>query len=275
MLNVVRGYLRMGSDDDPLKLQSEKHRQRQELLAECRKRLRNPLKRWLFDFLVHKGQRGLAARENCKSDGVRMMVPIRWALLESGRRLAQRGTLREADDVFFLELAELGSVLRGQAGFDVAAAIAERKAEYARNRSLTPPPVVVGHFDPNHFLPVEVDASATVLQGLAVSPGIVTGRARVILRADANENVLPGEILVGPFSDPGWTPYFLPASGIVMDLGGQLSHGSVFAREYGIPAVVNVGSATRLIKTGQLIEVDGYRGVVTMLSESRHTEETH
>ena len=77
--------------------------------------------------------------------------------------------------------------------------------------------------------------------------------------------LLAGEILVAPFTDPGWTPYFVPAAAIVMDEGGIISHGSIIAREYGIPAVVNVGDATRIIKTGQTIQVDGNRGVVTIL----------
>jgi pyruvate,water dikinase len=75
----------------------------------------------------------------------------------------------------------------------------------------------------------------------------------------------PGEILVAPYTDPGWTPYFLAAAGVVVEVGGLLSHGSVVAREYGLPAVVNVGAATRLITTGQSIRVDGHRGLVTIL----------
>jgi pyruvate,water dikinase len=98
-----------------------------------------------------------------------------------------------------------------------------------------------------------------------VSAGRVAGRARVILRADANERVQPGEILVAPFTDPGWTPYFVAAAGVVMDMGGMLSHGSIVAREYGLPAVVNVGPATQIIRTGQWLEVDADRGVVTVL----------
>jgi pyruvate,water dikinase len=77
--------------------------------------------------------------------------------------------------------------------------------------------------------------------------------------------VQAGEILVAPFTDPGWTPYFVAAAGIVMDMGGMLSHGSIVAREYGIPAVVNVGPATQIIRTGQWIEVDANRGVVRVL----------
>ena len=97
-----------------------------------------------------------------------------------------------------------------------------------------------------------------------MSPGVVSGPARVMLRSDAGQ-VQPGEIMVAPFTDPGWTPHFLTAAGIVMDLGGLLSHGSIVAREYGIPTVVNVGPATRIIKTGQIVQVDGNRGIVRIL----------
>src|SRR5262249_42106856 len=103
--------------------------------------------------------------------------------------------------------------------------------------------------------------------GVAVSPGVATGPARVILRSDSGEHVLPGEILVAPFTDPGWTPYFVQAAAIVMDQGGLLSHGSIIAREYGIPAVVNVGPPTRIIRTGQTLHVDGSRGRVAIVGE--------
>ena len=125
--------------------------------------------------------------------------------------------------------------------------------------------MVVGHFDPASAIPEEIDTTARVLKGVAVSPGVATGPARVILRSDADEHVLPGEILVAPFTDPGWTPYFLRAAAIVMDQGGLLSHGSIIAREYGIPAVVNVGPATRIVRTGQMLRVDGLRGQVTLV----------
>jgi pyruvate,water dikinase len=111
-----------------------------------------------------------------------------------------------------------------------------------------------------------IDIDIEMLTGLAVSPGVVAGKARVILRADSDRQLLAGEILIAPFTDPGWAPYFLPAAAVVMDQGGLLSHGSIIAREYGLPAVVNVGSATNIIKTGQTIQVDGDRGVVRILS---------
>ncbi|HVM49607.1 MAG TPA: PEP-utilizing enzyme [Candidatus Acidoferrum sp.] len=99
----------------------------------------------------------------------------------------------------------------------------------------------------------------------SVSPGVVTGRARLVLRTDNHAQVLPGEILVAPFTDPAWTPYLVSAAGVVMDQGGVLSHGSIVAREYGLPAVTNLGSATQLIRTGDWIQVDGDGGRVTIL----------
>ena len=124
----------------------------------------------------------------------------------------------------------------------------------------------MGRFDPDNYTPEKIDEDAEILNGFGVSPGKATGKARVILRADTEEQLLAGEILVAPFTDPGWTPYFVPAVAIVMDEGGVISHGSIVAREYGIPAVVNVGSGTKIIKTGQMIQVDGNSGIVKILS---------
>jgi pyruvate,water dikinase len=123
----------------------------------------------------------------------------------------------------------------------------------------------LGKFDPETCVYPDPNEQADVLNGLAVSPGVVKGKARVILRTDSDEQLLAGEILVAPFTDPGWTPYFVPAAAIVMDEGSLMSHGSIIAREYGIPAVVNVGGSTRTIKTGQTIRVDGNSGVVTII----------
>jgi pyruvate,water dikinase len=186
----------------------------------------------------------------------RTLAEVRRTLLQLGRRLADRGALADADEIFFLELPELRPLV---AGAPLAAVVAARKAQYARHQAMTPPAVIVGQFDPEKSLPAEVAAHARVLRGLPASAGVATGRARVVIRPHTGERLLPGEILVAPFTDPGWTPYFLTA-------GGMLSHGSIVAREYGIPAVVNVGSATRSIQSGQMIRVDGDCGVVTVLS---------
>jgi pyruvate,water dikinase len=101
-----------------------------------------------------------------------------------------------------------------------------------------------------------------VLRGLPASAGVVEGRARVLFREGEMDALLPGEILVVHTTDVGWTPLFLVAAGIVTELGGPLSHAAVVAREYGVPSVVNVVGATRAIRTGDVLRVDGDRGVV-------------
>ncbi|MBM3315307.1 hypothetical protein FJY71_05640, partial [candidate division WOR-3 bacterium] len=268
VLDVVRSYLRAGPALNPEADLARRQQERERFTAGIRSRLRNPAKRLAFDWLLRRARLGAGSRENVRNDSNRRAAIARMALLELGNRLAGRGILAERDDVFFLTVAELPPILAGTQSFDVRRTIADRKARFEQDRQLTPPPVIVGRFDPSRHLPETATGPAEELRGLAVSPGVVTGRARVILQADPSSRVLPGEILVAPYTDPGWTPYFLPAAGIVVDVGGLLSHGSIVAREYAIPAVVNVGPATRIIRTGQLVEVDGNRGRVRILKES-------
>jgi len=264
VLGLVRGWLRGMGEADPegrlLRIVVE----RDALAEDCRRRLRNPIERELFAFLVRRAREGCAVRENMKSQAVRRFAVARKLLLALGARLARRGVIALAQDVFFLEVAELPEAC---AGTGMRGLVADRRAERTRDLALDPPPVVVGRYDPARHVPEPVDRGATVLTGLGVSPGSASGPARVILRADDHEHVLPGEVLVAPFTDPGWTPYFQHAAAIVMDLGGLLSHGSIVAREYGIPCVVNVGPATRIVRTGRMIHVDGDRGVVKLGAE--------
>jgi pyruvate,water dikinase len=229
--------------------------------------LKNPIKRILFDRSLRQVRKLAVDRENWKNEIVRQLAALRRVLLTLGARFQKSGILSSVDDVFFLELPEIESLAQGRVDSDVGPRIAERRAEYERNKAFTPPPVVVGRFDPQRHVLPRVDAAAKELKGIAVSPGTATGKARVILRADDHQHVEFGEILVAPFTDPAWTPYFLPAAGVVMDQGGVLSHGAIIAREYGLPAVVNVGPASRIIRTGQTIRVDGDRGTVTILDD--------
>ena len=266
ILSQLKGYVRAVGPDDFLARYNRLARTRLQVAAQARRELRHPLKRLLFELLLKRAQACAAIRECLKSQLVRRLAVTRKWLLELGNRLTEAGLLTCRDDIFFLRLEEIGGVSLGQADRSaVAGRIAARRAEYRTNLSVTPPPVVVGRFDPAIDAQETVETSGDTLTGVAVNPGLVTGRARVILRAGA-DTVRPGEILVAPFTDPGWTPYFLNAAAIVMDTGGILSHGSIIAREYGIPAVVNVGSATAIIRTGQIIQVDGNRGTVRILS---------
>ncbi|MHC4757067.1 MAG: PEP/pyruvate-binding domain-containing protein [Planctomycetota bacterium] len=265
ILSIVRNYIRGIKQAEPLENYNRYAQQRKELAQLCRKRLKNPIKRAIFNYLLTHAQGFIPIRENSKSDFARIITIWRNMLLELGRRLNNSKILSDAEDIFFLRLEEIEPVTQGNADFDIKKAIVSRRAEYEKNNSVMPPKVVIGKFNPDDYTPDAVNTNVEILNGLAVSSGVVTGKARVILKADTNEQVLPGEILVAPFTDPGWTPYFMPAAAIVMDIGGMLSHGSIIAREYGIPAVVNVGPATKIIKTGQTIQVDANRGIVRII----------
>ncbi|MBE7501711.1 MAG: hypothetical protein HS113_15690 [Verrucomicrobiales bacterium] len=267
VLRMLQHYLENHAQLDLDRVLAERTRQRDLALTTCRRQLRGPFRGFLLGLLVRTAQTWLLGREHLKCEFVRVLAHGRQVFLELGRRLTRNGRLERPEDVFFLTLEELEPVRTGSVPWNVPQRIRERRAEHARNQALHPPPVVVGSFTPEGPCPQSTpfDANTRVLTGLPVSPGFVRGPARVILKADEGEPVLPGEILVAPATDPGWTPLLLTAAGVVVDLGGQLSHGSVIAREYGLPAVVNVRFGTRLIRTGQPLEVDADRGVVRLL----------
>jgi phosphohistidine swiveling domain-containing protein len=264
VLAMLRGYLEGIGSVDPIGQLKASGKARLNMTLQCRQFLRSPIKRRLFDYFLKQAQNGLLLRENMKSEAIRCVAFIRSGLLELGKRLCDRGVTKCEDDIFFLSMEEMESLFLKGTPEGLRATIAARRAEYEVNLSIRPPKIVKGRFDPSNFEPDAVDLDSRIFRGLAVSPGVVSGPARVMLRYD-NGKVLPGEIMVAPFTDPGWTPHFLTAAGIVMDLGGLLSHGSIVAREYGIPTVVNVGPATQIIKTGQMIEVDGTNGIVKIL----------
>jgi phosphohistidine swiveling domain-containing protein len=267
ILGLVRGYLRSLDRANPLEKQQELAGERERLTEQCRRRLTNPVKRWLFNWSLRRTQELTRDRENWKNEAVRFLAVFRGVILELGERLRHKGVVANREDIFLLALSEVEPVAQGRAKFDIAEWIAQRRAEYEWNKAQTPPPVVVGRYDPQQHVTGRFDADVNVLQGIAVSPGVATGKARVVTRPGDGQHVEPGEILVAPVTNPAWTPYFLPAAGVVMDMGGVLSHGAIIAREYGLPAVVNVGPASKLIRTGQTIRVDGNRGTVTIMEE--------
>jgi pyruvate,water dikinase len=266
VLWMLKGSLHDMEQETPARQYEQRLKEKKESIDGILSTLKNPLKRLMLRKLVRSSLRGLAFRENLKSEIVRLLFLIRRILLTIGNKLKLAGSIEKTEDVFFLTFPELKSVTDGKDDFDIGRIISERQAEYERNKAIEPPQVVVGKFDSKNVVASSVDSAKKVFYGMSVCPGKVVGAARVILRADEHQQVLPGEILIAPFTDPGWTPYFLTASGIVMDQGGLLSHGSIVAREFGIPAVVNVGPATKIIHTGQRVEVDANNGVVRVLS---------
>ena len=154
-------------------------------------------------------------------------------------------------------------LLDGAEREEAARHIRRRRAEEERNLPVLLPETFQGR--PKPLRPADSELpEGDILRGIPVSPGRVTGPARVILDPRRDAAIEPGEILVAPVTDAGWTPLFVAAAGIVVDVGGSLSHGSTVAREFGLPAVVNVKHGTRLIRTGQTITVDGDEGVVVL-----------
>ena len=185
------------------------------------------------------------------------------ALLGEARRLVATGALRNAEDCFFLRFEELHDVVRGTAV--PAGLTAERRKAFDAFGALTPPRVILstGEIVTGAYRRDDVPEGA--LAGLAVSAGAVEGRARVILDM-ADADVAPGDILVTAFTDPSWSPLFVAVTGLVTEVGGQMTHGAVIAREYGLPAVVGVEQATQRIRDGDRIRVDGTRGYVEILA---------
>ena len=184
------------------------------------------------------------------------------ALLEEAERLVQARVLREQEDIFYLTFQELHEVVRSNQ-VD-AQLIRERKDVFRSYRALTPPRVLTSDGEALVGAYRRDDVPPGALVGLPVSAGTVEGRARVILDM-AEADLEAGDILVTVHTDPSWSPLFVAIEGLVTEVGGLMTHGAVVAREYGLPAVVGVEHATRLIKDGQRIRVHGAAGYVEIL----------
>lgn len=184
------------------------------------------------------------------------------ALRKEAEQLVQSGVIHEVDDIYYLTFEELHEVVRtNKLDYEV---IHKQKNEYKLYEKLTPPRVITsdGEIIAGKYKRENLPAEAIV--GLPVSSGVIEGRARVILNME-DANLEEGDILVTAFTDPGWTPLFVSIKGLVTEVGGLMTHGAVIAREYGLPAVVGVENATKLIKDGQRIRVHGTEGYIEIL----------
>ena len=263
VLAMVRNYLAADPNADPRRVEERQRHEREEATADALDRL-SWWRRLIFRYALGQAQRWVAMREHTKSLLVRASNRGRRLTRTFARRLVDRGLLADAMDFYYLTWDEAKALARDELSRDDASiAIARRKAEEERNRAVVLPESFTGR--PRPLRPEEQALpEGRVLTGIAVSPGRVTGRARVIMDPRRDATIEPGEILVAPVTDAGWTPLFIAAAGVVVDVGGTLSHGSTVAREYGLPAVVNVKYGTRMIRTGQTIMVDGSEGVVVI-----------
>jgi pyruvate,water dikinase len=215
-------------------------------------------------FLVTRVRATFGARETPKLTIIRVFGVIRAGLLASGRELVDAGRLDRADDVLMLHVTELRDAWQTDPAH-LRTVVAERRAIQAREaRRRRIPRVMLG--DGRTFYEGVSDPGDGSIGGSPVSPGRVEGLVRVVL-SPTSAGLQPGEIMVCPGTDPAWTPLFLVAAGLVTEVGGMMTHGSVVAREYGIPAVVGVHDATTRLRTGMRVVLDGSAGTITVLAE--------
>jgi pyruvate,water dikinase len=233
------------------------------------------LKRAIFDKTLGWARTHTRLREDSIFEIGLAYPTLREMLLELGQRFAGAGAIAETDDIFWLEREEAeraaAALDRGEPPQDLVQRVEARHRRWRAEKSVTPPVQLpkrqrILGVSTDVYLPVSADEQTdTLLKGVACSSGQVTGTARVLHGHEDFDQMRAGDILVADITTPAWTPLFAMAAGIVTNVGGPLSHGSIVAREYGIPAVLGTGVATQRIESGQRITVDGEAGTVLLL----------
>jgi phosphohistidine swiveling domain-containing protein len=258
---LAETYRNMHESASPVAVQRNQAKERETasaLLLDWLGRSQRPAAR----FLLGMASRYIPLREVGKTAFLQAVDVARANARIMGEDLARRGVLSHADDVFYLTVAEL----LGDPPADAKQLTAYRRDQREEYLRLRLPESWTGQPTP---LPIEEGVAATAgdeITGLAVSPGVVEGRARVV--TDPGEPLEEGEILVCETTDPSWTSLFLVAGGLVIDIGGALSHGAIVARELGVPCVINTKTGTTRLRTGDLLRVDGNAGVVSVLASA-------
>jgi phosphohistidine swiveling domain-containing protein len=265
VFGFVRGYLDADEAQSPHRQQARLASERQALTEEVQARLEQdvagryllwPIFRWLLGY----SQDHIGERETMHFELTRLFPPCRRLLLELGRRWTEGGLVARPEDIFFLSLDEMGEV--AESPRSMCEEIHRRRSEFEANGQRTWPDIIRGSQEVYAEGAGPAERAEGQLHGLAGSPGVVTGVARVIRGPEDFGKLQSGEILVAPLTNPVWTPLFAIASAVVTEVGGILSHGVIVAREYGIPAVTSVAGATKMVQEGQLVTVDGSKGIV-------------
>lgn len=261
VFSMIAHYL--NSTADPVKTLEEEKRLRHEATERIFKKLSgNPFERLIFRKILERTQKDTVTRENLKTAWAKGLSIMRALYLAIASKLVDKDILKNKEDIFYFKMTEVSDVIAGNlGGREIENLIEERRKEKEECEHLDVPMVIEGKPPPIGELKYTVEPKDK-LDGVGCSHGVVTGRARVILDPGECSRFKEGEILVASVTDPGWSPLFVIAGGLVMEQGARTSHGVIIAREYGIPAVVGVGNATKIIKTGQLVTVDGNKGLV-------------
>jgi len=272
MLRTIKMYLR-GEGKNPHERQQASEKKRIQTSETMLGRLKG-LKRWAFNKALKAGQSMAEVREDALAEIGLAYPKIRELLHELGQRFAEADAIEQPGDIFWLEKDEIEtSVAKLESKKtleNLSSKVAERKAFHQKVSQATPPPMipvkkrVMGFKVDMMISESEESQVGNLLKGVAASAGVVSAPARVLHGPEDFDQMLPGDVLVAGTTTPAWTPLFAMASAVVTDIGGPLSHGSIVAREYGIPAVMGTGVATRRIQNGQIITVDGTKGEVRL-----------
>ena len=264
ILGVLANYLQLQDPTMAPDVQFRRGAQEAEaMVADLTRRAarKGRLRGLLVGFLLKRARALAGMRETPKFFIVFLLARIREQLWSVGKELQRAGRLEATEDIFYITFPEAHVALAGK---DMRPTVRERRADYEHElHRRHVPRVLLSDGTELGSASQPLASQPGTLQGTPASPGRVTAPARVILDP-TGARLEPGEILVAPSTDPGWTPLFLTAGGLVMEMGGMMSHGAVVAREYGIPAVVGAAGATEHIITGQRITVDGSAGTITL-----------
>ncbi len=239
-------------------------------LATAAKVKLSPLKQLVFMFVLRQARERVRSRENLRFERTRLFGRVRSILRELGHRLHADGILESADDVFYLELGEILGAWEGTGSSENLGQHAlQRRAEFAHYESSPAPPDRFETRGPIHRYPSfegarAISLEAPSLKGSGACPGRVTGRVRVVLNP-RGARLEPGEILVALQTDPGWVVLFPAAAGLLVERGSLLSHSAIVSRELRLPCIVSLPGITRLLKTGDLVEMDGSSGMIRII----------
>ena len=268
VMQTLQSYLRIGEESAPDVLFAHGQQAAEAAVEKIAQEAHQQPGGRLRERIVRAAARRLrvlmGVRESPKFFAIRVMGIARKALMEVGDEFAQAGFIDRAEDLSFLRLSELEALSRNESR-DWKALVAERRATYEREARRKQIPRLLVSDGRAFYEGVGANTdTGDVITGSPVSPGVVEGVVHVVFNPHETQ-LAPGEILVCPGTDPAWTPLFMAAGGLITEVGGMMTHGSVVAREYGIPAVVGVHQATTRLKTGQKIRMDGTAGKISIL----------
>jgi pyruvate,water dikinase len=219
-------------------------------------------RQWLIRFQWDQAVKGSELREEAKSEMARLLLSLRVISHKIGENLASQNMIDQWEDVYCCEWAELAAIMKGYwDGAGLKKLIKKRKELRAYQETLEAPDLIINNA-PQYIKAAASSLNGKCYAGLGGAPGRATGKARLIHHPSEGKKLEPGDILVAPSTDPGWTPLFLKASALVIESGGTLSHGAIVAREYGIPAVLNIPGIMSHLQDGQTLTVDGDEGKV-------------